>query len=54
MAKSKISLAECHIALENTWVIFKYLFILICNVIPVYNIVCSVWELEQNLCPAIV
>ena len=28
MAKSKVSLGECHIALENTWVIFEYLLIL--------------------------
>ena len=27
MAWSKISLGKCHIALENTWVIFKYLLI---------------------------
>ena len=25
MAKSKISLGKCHIALENMWAIFKYL-----------------------------
>jgi len=34
MAKSKISLGKCHIALENMWVIFKYLLILISNIIP--------------------
>ena len=33
MAKSKISLGKCHIALENMWVIFKYLSILISNII---------------------
>ena len=31
MAKSKISPGKCHIALENVWVIFKYLMILISN-----------------------
>ena len=31
MAKSKIFLSKCHIALENKWVIFKYLLILISN-----------------------
>ena len=54
MAKSKISLGKCYIALENTWVVLKYLFILMCNVIPVYNLVYSAWDLEQNLYPAIV
>ena len=34
MAKSKISLGKCHIVLENVWVIFKYLLILISNIIP--------------------
>ena len=34
MAKSKIALGKCHIALENMWVIFKYLLILIYNIIP--------------------
>ena len=34
MAESKISLAECHIALETMWVIFKYLLVLISNIIP--------------------
>ena len=34
MAKPKISLAKSHITLENMWVIFKYLFILIKNIIP--------------------
>ena len=33
-AKSEISLGKCHIALENIWVIFKYLLILISNIIP--------------------
>ena len=33
MAMSKISLGKCHIALENMWVIFKYLSILISNII---------------------
>ena len=27
MAKSKISLGKCHIALENMWIAFKYLYI---------------------------
>ena len=27
MAKSKISLGKCHVALENTWVTFKYFLI---------------------------
>ena len=31
MAKSKISLGKCHIALKNMWVIFKYLLMLISN-----------------------
>ena len=34
MAKSKNSLDKCQFALENTWVIFKYLLILISNIIP--------------------
>ena len=34
MTKSKISLGKCHIALENMWVIFKYLLILMSNIIP--------------------
>ena len=34
MAKSKISLGKCHIALENMRVIFKYLLILISNLMP--------------------
>ena len=34
MAKSKILLGNCHIVLENIWVIFKYLLILISNIIP--------------------
>ena len=34
MAKSKISVDKCHIALENMWVIFKYFLILISNIIP--------------------
>ena len=34
MAESKISLGKCHIALENMWLIFKYLLILISNIIP--------------------
>ena len=33
-SKSNISLSKCHIALENMWVIFKYLLILISNIIP--------------------
>ena len=33
MVKSKISLGKCHIALENMWVIFNYLLILIFNII---------------------
>ena len=31
--KSTISLGKCHIALENMWVIFKYLLIFISNII---------------------
>ena len=31
--KSKMFLGKCHIALENTWVIFQYLLILIFNII---------------------
>ena len=34
MAKSKMSLGKGHIALEDMWVIFKYLLILISNIIP--------------------
>ena len=34
MAKSKISLGKCHITLENMWVIFKYLLMLISTIIP--------------------
>ena len=34
MAKLKSSLGNCHTALENMWVIFKYLWILISNIIP--------------------
>ena len=33
MALSKISLGKCPIALENMWVIFKHLLILILNII---------------------
>ena len=33
MAKSKISPGKCHIALKNMWVIFKYLLMLISNII---------------------
>ena len=33
MAKSKISVGKCHIALENTWPVFKYLLLLIFNII---------------------
>ena len=33
MAKSNMSLSKCHIALENKWDIFKYLLILISNII---------------------
>ena len=28
MAKSKVFISNCHIVLENMWVIFKYLLIL--------------------------
>ena len=34
MAKSKISLGKCHIEIENICFIFKYLLILISNIIP--------------------
>ena len=34
MAKLKLSLGKCYIALENMWVIFKYFLILISNIIP--------------------
>ena len=34
MAKSKISPGKCHTALEHMWAIFKYLLILISNIIP--------------------
>ena len=33
-AKLKISLGECHTALENMWIIFKYLLILISKIVP--------------------
>ena len=33
MAESKISLGKCHLALENMWVVFKYLLTLISNII---------------------
>ena len=42
MAKSKISLGNYDIALENMWAIFKYLFIFIFNIIPQ-------WQ-ENRLC----
>ena len=32
MPKSKISLGKCHITLENMWVIFIYLLLLISNI----------------------
>ena len=38
MAKSKFSLGKCHTALENMWVIFKYLLTLISNIIPQWNL----------------
>ena len=34
MAKLKVSLGKYHIALETMWVIFKYLLVLISNIIP--------------------
>ena len=34
MTKSKMSLGKCHTELENIWVIFKYILILISNLIP--------------------
>ena len=34
MAKSKMYLGKCHIALENMWDIFKYVLILISKLIP--------------------
>ena len=37
MAKSKISLGKCHVVLENIWVIFIYLLILISNIMPQYE-----------------
>ena len=45
MAKSKMSLGKCHVALENMWVIFKYLLILISNIIPqgLENILCMIF-----------
>ena len=33
-AKSKVSIGKCYTALEDTRVIFKYLLILISNIIP--------------------
>ena len=29
-----LSLGKCHIALKNTWVVFKYLLLLISNISP--------------------
>ena len=45
MAKSNMSLGKCHVALENMWVIFKYLLILISNIIPrgLENILCMIF-----------
>ena len=34
MTKSNVSLGKCHVALENMWAIFKYLLILISNIMP--------------------
>ena len=34
MARSKISVGKHHIAPENMWIIFRYLLILISNIIP--------------------
>ena len=34
MAKSEISLGKCHTALENTWVILKYILLLMSHIIP--------------------
>ena len=34
MARSKISVGKCHTAPENMWITFKYLLILISNIIP--------------------
>ena len=42
MAKSKIYLGKYHIELENMWIIFKYLLILISNIIPQWS--------ENRLC----
>ena len=44
MAKSKMSLGICHVALENMWVIFKYILIFISNIIPqgLENILCMI------------
>ena len=33
MAESKISHGKCHLALENMWLVFKYLLTLISNII---------------------
>ena len=48
MAKSKISLGYYHTALENIWVIFKYLLILISNIIPQWqeNRLCMILDHE--------
>ena len=35
VAKSKIALGKCHTALENMWVILKYLLLLIFHIVPV-------------------
>ena len=44
MARWKISIGKCHITLENMWFIFKYLLILIFNIIPQWqeNILCMI------------
>ena len=41
VAKSKIALGKCHTALENMWVILKYLLLLIFHIVPVIR--------EQNV-----
>ena len=58
VVKSKMSFGKCHTALENTWVILKYLLIVISNTIPqwvqtVYyfnTFTCSVIQSCLTLC----
>ena len=39
MTKSKISLGKCHIVLENKWVFFKYIFILLSHLNVFFSVI---------------